>query len=258
MAELREEIITSRTTGYVNRKELEENIEDISKDVKKEIAVRMRKKTAIIAGVAAMLLGCVGYFPYLLSSARSGGKAFGSALLLVLCVVVVMAVGGLIALLIQRKTLAKIMKRYNVLMRGVINEVHTGADSFQKFFSDICTYMKGQSILDGISKHKESRSSNTITLSNHKKATLSAIDRDASWLAAYGLTRVDEIVPNVTMFFDANVIPRYNNLYYFPPCNNEADIPINSTGDIVAAPYKFVKKIWVEREDVFDDMEGDD
>lgn len=258
MADLREEIITSRTFGYVNRKELEENIAGISKDVKKEIAVRMRRKTVITAGIIALALGCVGYFPYLINSAKSGGKAFGSALLLLLAVVLVMALGGLISLLLQRKTLVKIMKRYNVLMRGMINEVHAGADSFQKFFSDICTYMKGQSILDGISKHKESRSSNTITLSNHKKATLAAIDRDTSWLAAYGLTRVDEIVPNVTMFFDANVIPRYNNLYFFPPCNDEVDIPINATGDVVAAPYKFIKKIRVEREDVFDEMEGDD
>ena len=258
MTELRDEIISSRAIGYVNRKELEENISDISKDVKKEIAVRMRKKSAIIAGIIALLLGCMGYFPYIISSTKTGVKYLGSALLLTLCVVIVMAVGGLIALLIQRKTLVNLMKQYNVLMRSVINEVHAGAESFQKFFSDICTYMKGQSILDGISKHKESRSSNTINLSNHKKATLSAMDRDASWLAAYGLSREDEIVPNVTMFFDPNVLPRYNNLYYFPPCNNEVDIPINSTGDIVAAPYKFVQKLWVEREDVFDEMEGDD
>ena len=87
--------------------------------------------------------------------------------------------------------------------------------------------------------------------------TLHSFAMKNSFTGSCGLFRF-RIVPNVTMFFDANVIPRYNNLYFFPPCNDEVDIPINSTGDVVAAPYKFIKKIRVEREDIFDEMEGDD
>ena len=83
-----------------------------------------------------------------------------------------------------------------------------------------------------------------------------AIERDEEWILSYGITRIDEMIPTVTSFFDPNVVPRENSLYYFAANDDENDIPINSTGDYVTAPYKFVEKLWIEREDLFDEEEA--
>ena len=64
------------------------------------------------------------------------------------------------------------------------------------------------------------------------------------------------MVTNVTTFFDVNRAPRDNSLYFFEENLDEDDIPINSTGDKVTAPYKFIEKLWVEREDVYDEEEA--
>jgi hypothetical protein len=116
--------------------------------------------------------------------------------------------------------------------------------------------MKGQSILDGINSKKENAMSNYSLLNAHKQALQTAIARDNEWLSAYGVTRVDEMIPNVTSFFGSDIIPKENALYYFNANNDENDIPINSTGDLVTSPYKFIEKLWIEREDIYDEEEG--
>ena len=64
------------------------------------------------------------------------------------------------------------------------------------------------------------------------------------------------MIPTVTSFFKTEVIPKENSLYYFAANNDENDIPINSTGDLVTSPYKFVAKLWIERVDIFDEEEA--
>ena len=87
----------------------------------------------------------------------------------------------------------------------------------------------------------------------HKQALQTAIDRDNEWILSYGITRVDEMIPAVTSFFRVEEIPKENQLYYFEANCEENDIPINSTGDFITSPYKFVEKLWVERVDIFDE-----
>ena len=197
-----------------------------------------------------------GYIPYLIQSAKISASAVFASLGLTLLVLALSACGGLISLLIQRKHIVSVMKKFNDLMRGVANNVRSYAAKFEEYFSDICTFMKAQSILDGIHMRKENAMSNYSLLNAHKQALQTAIERDGEWISSYAITRVDEMIPTVTSFFRTEVIPKENSLYYFVANNDENDIPINSTGDLVTSPYKFVEKLWIEREDIFDEEEA--
>ena len=89
----------------------------------------------------------------------------------------------------------------------------------------------------------------------HKKAITAMMQKDEDLMIAYDIKRIDEMVTNITTFFDINQLPRDNALYYFSCNYEEKDIPINSTGDMVTAPYKFVSKLKIEREDIYDEEE---
>ena len=168
------------------------------------------------------------------------------------------AVSGIIALLLQRRKLVRIIKDFNTLMRNCANAVHAGAQKFETYFTNICTYMKGQSILEGVRKRKSRFNSKSSLLCSHKLALHAAIARGEEWLLAYGLQRVDEMIPNVTVYFKSEIVPRQNQLYYFSPDHEEQQIPINRTGDTVIAPYKFIDRLIIERVDIFDEVKGEE
>ncbi|MBQ2827807.1 MAG: hypothetical protein IJF20_01045 [Clostridia bacterium] len=256
MDDLENKIMSSGVENVVDKKKIDEEIVKVDKKVRKEISFRMRKNTAIIGGLIILSIIFAGFIPYLIQCAGISEKNLFAGLGLVLGVLVLSACGGLVALFIQRKHIVSVMKSFNTLMRNVANKVRTYASKFETYFSDICTFMKARSILDGINTNKENAFSKYSLLNVHKLALQAAIGRDNEWLSSYGVQRVDEMIPAVTSFFKTEEIPKENSLYYFTVNYDENDIPINSTGDYVTAPYKFVEKLWIEREDLFDEEEA--
>lgn len=256
MENLEFDIISSEVQRMIDKKSVDKKLYEIDKAVKKEIGFRMSKKTAIVGGIIMLLLCLGGYVPYLISAYNIGSDNFFVALGIVLAILFVSAIGGFIALFLQRKKIVDIMNEYNILMRNVVNDLRSYAGKFEDYFSDICTYMKAKSILDGTKKKNFGTDSSTNILLMHKKAIAVAADKDNDMIIYYDLKRIDEMVTNVTTFFDVNRMPRENPLYFFEENLDEDDIPINSTGDKVTAPYKFIEKLWIEREDVYDEEEA--
>ncbi len=247
-------IISSEVKTTLDKNAVNERIRQVDKEVKKEIRMRMNLRTVLISGALLLLICLGGYIPYLISASKLNLKVFLSALLITLAVLVVAAIGGLISLLWQRHKLVKLMKGFNGVMRDVANNMCSYGAHFETYFSDICTYMKAISILEGTKNQKGKDSSFNILLM-HKRALRATIDKAKEWLISYDLERVDEIMMNVTTFFNVNLIPRENPLYFFQENYEEEDIPINSTGDMITAPYKFISKFWINREEIYDEEE---
>ena len=255
MDDLEKEIVSFGIENVVDKRKINDEICKIDKKVKKEIGLRLKKKSAVVGGLIALAIIFAGYVPYLIRSATISSGNFFAGFCLTAIVLVLSACGGLAALFLQRKHIISVMKAFNSLMREVANNVRSFAAKFETYFSNICTYMKAQSILDGIHMRKENAMSKYSLLNAHKQALYTAMERDREWISSYGINRVDEMIPTVTSFFKAEVIPRENPLYYFPINCDEEDIPINSTGDCVTSPYKIVEKLWIEREELFDEEE---
>lgn len=251
--ELEYNIISLEAESIIDRNKVSAMLEEADKNVKKEISVRMKKDVVLISGFVALFIAACGYIPYIISIAKTDSDAIWGSVLLVLCVMAATAVGGMISLAIQRSRITALIKKFNYVIHSVHESINNYAKHFEKYFSDICTYMKAQSILDGIQIRKQNEFSSAGILISHKSALSAAIERDSDWLLSYGLTRVDEIVANVTSYFNTNIIPRQNKLYYFEINHDEQDLPLNSTGDTLTSPYKFIKQLWIEREDIYDE-----
>ena len=199
----------------------------------------------------------LGFVPYWISAAKLGGSQFGSAVVVALAALAVAAAGGIAALFILRYRVRMSMEEYNHVIRTMVNNVNASADEFGKYFTAVCTYMKAQSIRAGIKLKSESISSAQFILRAHKQALKSSIERDEEVAASYGIRRVAEVEKNITSFFHEEKLPKDNALYYYETDKSDVGIPLNEAGDLVRAPYKFVAKLKLEREDLYDEVKGE-
>lgn len=251
------EVLTCDTHNIIDECKIKKEMQKIDKQVRKDISVRMRKSLVIGSGAAALLIYMVGYFPYLVNALMLGKKEFFASLGLTVAAVAFTAVGGLISLLILRKQIIQSMERFNTLMKELMGSVNASAKRFEKYFSMVCTYMKAQSVYAGIRLKSDSLSSVQFALKAHKQALRVSIARDEEIAAAYGIKRIADFEKNITTFFNESKLPRDNALYYYETKKEEVEVPLNDTGDMVKAPYKFIAKLKIEREDIYDDTKGD-
>lgn len=252
------QILTSDTRSTVDGKQIQKKVHEIDRKVKKDIAVRMRRGVVISTGVLILLVYLMGYIPYMFNSLRNGGGAFAGALGISLGATLIVAIGGIVALVLLRKQIVASMERFNDLMRSVVNSVNTSAHKYEEYFSTLCTYMKAQSIYAGVTKRKDAVSARVQKLRTHKQALRTTIARDEELAAAFGIRRAAAFEKNVTRFFDEDKVPKDNRLYYYEIDGGKTEIPLNTAGDMIWAPYKFIAGLKIEREDLYEDVKGEE
>ena len=250
-------VLENSTSGLVDEAKFKEQIETVDKKVKKDIVSHIRRSTAVQVGCCLLLVYLLGFVPYWISAAKLGGSQFGSAVVVALAALAVAAAGGIAALFILRYRVRMSMEEYNHVIHTMVNNVNASADEFGKYFTAVCTYMKAQSIRAGIKLKSESISSAQFILRAHKQALKSSIERDEEVAASYGIRRVAEVEKNITSFFHEEKLPKDNALYYYETDKSDVGIPLNEAGDLVRAPYKFVAKLKLEREDLYDEVKGE-
>lgn len=252
------QILTSDTRSTVDGKQIQKKVNEIDRKVKKDIAVRMRRGVVISTGVLILLVYLMGYIPYMFNSLRNGGGAFAGALGISLGATLIVAIGGIVALVLLRKQIVASMERFNDLMRSVVNSVNTSAHKYEEYFSTLCTYMKAQSIYAGVTKRKDAVSARVQKLRTHKQALRTTIARDEELAAAFGIRRAAAFEKNVTRFFDEDKVSKDNRLYYYEIDGGKTEIPLNTAGDMIWAPYKFIAGLKIEREDLYEDVKGEE
>lgn len=109
------QILTSDTRSTVDGKQIQKKVNEIDRQVKKDIAVRMRRGVVISTGVLILLVYLMGYIPYIFNSLRNGGGAFAGALGISLGATLIVAIGGIVALVLLRKQIVASMERFNDL-----------------------------------------------------------------------------------------------------------------------------------------------
>lgn len=252
------ELLTSDTRSVIDEQRIRKEMKKVDSQVKKDIAVRMRRNVVISTGVIILLIYMIGYFPYIFNSLKLGKQQFFASLGLTLGATVLASTGGIAALFLLRGKIIASMERFNDLMRELINSVNGSAKKFEGYFSTLCTYMKAQSIYAGLTKKNDAVSERTLRLRTHKQALKMSIERDEEFAAAFGVKRIADFEKNVTRFFDEDKLPKDNRLYYYEPDGGKSEIPLNTAGDMIRPPYKFIAGLVIEREDLYEETKGED
>lgn len=248
------EIFTTRPKNAFSKEKTRETGDIVSNQIAKTVAPPMSTESIIIAGVIALILVCIGNIYYFKQSYEEG--TLGWAVVLTLVVVAVTAIGGGIALKWHQNMMEERIRAATQPMRETVNEVHESNACFENYFTNVCTYMKGQSMLQGSRLCDDRSTSDRSRLNAHSRAIKSVMERDRVWLFDFDLVRCpEERKLNVSSLFDFHQPPEVNQFYRLPANSEPETMLVNTSGETCTAPYAFIQKLIIEREEVFDDME---
>lgn len=250
--QLEEDILSSETMRIVDLDAYQNEMQETNDNVERVIRGRMTRKTAVAAGVIALVLFFCGFFPYLTASARDGLPTFLSGLKVVVICIACLAAGGFISLFVFRSRVQKAMHQFNYLTAKIITGINKGASTFEEYLSLICTYMKGQSIIQGTKDSENSVKSYRALLRMHKYAISETLDQIAMWCAAFNIKIKRRPIKASEEYYDFDMMPAKCPIYYMKPNTAEKNIKINGSGALLTGPYEFVTALNIEREEIYE------
>lgn len=230
-------------------------LKDKDERTQRHIATRMNTNMIVLAGLAIAGIFSMGLLPYLYNIlinqfALSSGAALGFVVLSL----AVLCVGGLCALFVQRIQLRLRMGEYNGVIILLLNAIRRGSIQFETYLSDICTYMKGKSILIGADLGKSGRLTARRILEGHKRSIEALIVAQQELAASYGIT-----LKVIKTSFDEGTLSLEKNsdnsrIYRLSKSRKGKTLELNQSGDYLDAPYDFIVGLHIRRENLSDEL----
>ncbi len=234
---------SGKDTGRMD--ELEESVrEKLVRRLTRRQAVRM----CLICAGASILTGIPG--AVLLLTGEPGGWG-GVALAAGLGAVLSGAI--LLVLLLKRGALRAELSDYNGAVGALVLRVAENSSRYSEYMSDLASYAHGQSYLDELSRKNFMKDEAQYFKRNHIAALNAFLAKLKEWTVAFHLpVHLESAELQEDLSFDTAVPPHLNPLYTF---NDSGSWPadVNSTGDSVESPFIFVRKLKIEREELYDD-----
>lgn len=227
----------------------------IDQQVRRRIAQRLTRKRALIGGAVCLGAVVLGSLPYLIGAGRQGGFPLLWAVLAVLGCLLACAGFGLAEAWIQRREMADAMQDHNRCMHDTLREIQTGAQHYSGYLSALCSYLRGRSYLDQEAALRGSRATAAQLSRGHRRAIQKCCALVREWGGALGAP-VEAGLGEKPPAFDAAVTPEENLAYRFPTRNQSRRIPLNQTGEELRSPYDFIRSMTMEREELYDDVDG--
>lgn len=245
-------ILANDIGQILDKKQMMEELDDKSKDVRKIISYRMSFSTIVTISAMVIFLILLGCIPYIVYGFKATHKIM--PFIEITCLLTLLSsIGGLVVLFIQRERLRSAIKEFNNVMRKIVTRVNTYASDFSKYFSDVCTYMKAKSIVKNVQTNSVAFNDKMSLLKLHESAIDEAISKDLNWVMAYDIKRKSEYIDSITGIFDPHIRPSDSKIYYVLTSDEDAEIQLNESGYYIHTPYNFVSHFYLEREDLYDD-----
>lgn len=251
MEDLEAEIIHADIRHRLDFKRFKKELEEPEKEVYKEISTRMTRGKTILVGVLAILFFGIGFLPGIQAGLkeRAGGKMF----LLAFLVMLLLSVASVGILFWFRRHLKRKMVEFNNIMLDIQFRVNESAEVFEHYFTSVCTFMKAKSIDRGVKLSRRSTSSTKNLLRAHNLAIGNAIDRIMRWSAAFHIQIMGDTLMGDEGYFNYEILPEKNDLYRLRM--EESFMMLGYTGDKLEAPYNFVTRAWIDREEIYESKE---
>ncbi len=226
------------------------SVAETKKKVKDFIIGRMRIKSALgVLGIVLVLLllssipGIVRY-----ATETKGSIPYVFAILgIVFGIVVVVAA---IVILIQKCKLNKLIKAYNEQMGMLFGNIISSAGNYSAYLSNIASHSRGLSYLD-LSKRKRDKIDNYrfVKYAYVRKMNI-LLAQIENWSKAYFL-KIDFDNPAIGNSF--NVDMSENSYIYTFEYGKMYPVALNNSGVDIEAPFSFIKKLEITREELYDD-----
>ena len=252
-------VLKMRPKNYHDEKKIKEMAEQTKKDYDRNRGELLGSGTKMKVFIAVACVVVLGFAPYLrdiIAGYRVADLVWLWASLMTLAVVIITLIGGYWGLNIHEAKEKDLIKNIAENAKESKSANEKTQKEYTDFFSEACTLMYANSVLNGAKICEDSASQWRRKLYEHAKAIEFARSRDERWLLAYDKrVNTDDIVA-ILEDFDVNVEPAANHLYQLKPDIDGDKIEINRSGETLDAPYRFIGSVEIERVEIFDEFEG--
>lgn len=165
-----------------------------------------------------------------------------------------LGLSALFTLLFQKSRLKKFINQYNECIKRAFDKIKEDAGKYSRYISGVVSHIRGCACLDISKKMKEKE----FCAKSSKQENLLVIDdllqRLRCWSSAFHLNVDFDPEGSAEDVHIDNDIPPYKNPMYTFETDKHYDIPLNNSGYTVNAPFGFISKISVLREELHDDV----
>ena len=202
----------------------------------------------IAAGTFALSL-----LPAAVLYGRQGWGSWQVVLAAVLAGAGVFALAEVLALLMQRNRLRDRLGGFNSFLGAAMTRVSESTSLFSRYMGSIASYTHGSSYLSLMRRKRFLRDEAQFYKQNHL-AALNAFQQELKiWSTAFYLpVNFDATEFDEDLAFDTEIPPQENPLYTFEH-QASYSVPVNTTGDTVEAPFGFISRLHIVREELYDD-----
>lgn len=159
----------------------------------------------------------------------------------------------------QHKKFLKKVEDYNDEVEKTQEDLENCTKNLTEFVRNVVAYSRGCDYLN-ILEHKRFTAGYTYdALQRHMRAVNLFLDKLRKWSRAFYMDTNFNPETQDNFRIDIELSPQNNYLYTFEN-GKEYAVPLNETGDEVISPFEFVKKLNIDREELFDHarIDGED
>ncbi len=175
---------------------------------------------------------------------RVGASMAGAALLLALTLLIVLRV--------QRTKLLRLAERFQAVFQAVVSQLSFNASAFSDFLGSVASHMRGRSYLNEMRLIRVKRDSSYYFKQKHVKAIDLFLAKLSFWSAALHVGIDPHSVDILDRIDDYDGEIDYDSLYTFEQGKTYA-VPLNRIGVSIGAPFSFIERIEIDREELYDD-----
>ena len=231
--------------------DVEEEIDDANTKVRSAILQRMTGGQAAFAMGIAIVSIILCLIPGLFFSPS---KAVVCIAMLISAVLLGSA--GLLVLLSQKKALIRLAKGFQMVFQNVLGEISHNATAFSDFLSSVASHIHGRSYLNTMEKNRQKRDSSYYFRQKHLKSIDIFLSKLSLWSSALHVKVDLKSVDAIELIDDMDGEVDYDSLYSFDVGRNFV-VPLNRIGMDIESPFGFIKRIEIEREEVYDNDKRD-
>lgn len=211
------------------------------------IGRRMTRRMAVSAGAVALAVYLTGFLPELIHALRQGADL---AWMLYACGIRlgVVALAGLGALLFFRMGLINKIRDYNGVMGRIQGIVAASCNFFGNYLTQVCTYMRGRSVLDAMRGRSVLLQEGLHQMEKHRAAIARCCSRAEGWMRDFELDILPDMLQGKMEYFNSEIDPEENEVYDLR-ASREGYIR-DSQGKQLLVPYPFVSSMEIRREEL--------
>jgi hypothetical protein len=247
-----EQLLTYQLQGGRNFEPMQEQLEQTHRAVKNQIHNRFNRKMTLMIGSLALLVCLLGWVPLFVRPDTTLSAGDWTWALLVMCgFLVVVVLGGWFSLRRLKLRLQRLMHEYNHILIDLIQQSQSKIQSYERYLSHLMMVLRGKKIMNKLKADMFSMLDAEQLQKRHLFRLNQEIQTIQHWMDVFHLSKeiTGESIPAV---LNTEIPPETNPEYLFAIYNKPNTLQLNDTGESLQAPYSFVSKIKIRREEIYE------